>query len=107
MEYHCVAEAAVVPNPDAIRWNVPKAFLTLRGKIIGRQRRTKRQEKAEGLSTTAFRRENPCTSPITLGEALCSRASGKQRDGTLKPPVSSLIIRRRNILCRVAGHLDR
>jgi len=25
-----VAEAAVVPSPDAIRWNVPKAFITLK-----------------------------------------------------------------------------
>lgn len=30
IEYHCVAEAAVVPSPDAIRWNVPKAFITLK-----------------------------------------------------------------------------
>jgi acetyl-CoA synthetase len=30
IEYHCIAEAAVVPSPDAIRWNVPKAFITLK-----------------------------------------------------------------------------
>ncbi len=30
IEHSCVAEAAVVPSPDAIRWNVPKAFITLR-----------------------------------------------------------------------------
>jgi acetyl-CoA synthetase len=30
IEYHCVAEAAVVPSPDAIRWHVPKAFITLK-----------------------------------------------------------------------------
>jgi acetyl-CoA synthetase len=30
IEHACVAEAAVVPSPDAIRWNVPKAFITLK-----------------------------------------------------------------------------
>ena len=30
IEYECVAEAAVVPSPDAIRWHVPKAFITLK-----------------------------------------------------------------------------
>ena len=30
IEYDCVAEAAVVPSPDPIRWNVPKAFITLK-----------------------------------------------------------------------------
>jgi acetyl-CoA synthetase len=30
IEYECVAEAAVVPSPDAIRWSVPKAFITLK-----------------------------------------------------------------------------
>jgi len=30
IEHDCVAEAAVVPSPDAIRWNVPKAFITLK-----------------------------------------------------------------------------
>lgn len=30
IEFHCVAEAAVVPSPDAIRWYVPKAFVTLK-----------------------------------------------------------------------------
>jgi acetyl-CoA synthetase len=30
IECHCVAEAAVVPSPDAIRWYVPKAFITLK-----------------------------------------------------------------------------
>ena len=30
IEYHSVAEAAVVPSPDAIRWYVPKAFVTLK-----------------------------------------------------------------------------
>jgi acetyl-CoA synthetase len=30
IEHESVAEAAVVPSPDAIRWNVPKAFITLR-----------------------------------------------------------------------------
>ena len=30
IEHECVAEAAVVPSPDAIRWNVPKAFITLK-----------------------------------------------------------------------------
>ena len=30
IECACVAEAAVVPSPDAIRWNVPKAFITLK-----------------------------------------------------------------------------
>jgi acetyl-CoA synthetase len=30
IEFHCVAEAAVVPSPDAIRWYVPKAFITLK-----------------------------------------------------------------------------
>ena len=30
IEYHSVAEAAVVPSPDAIRWFVPKAFVTLK-----------------------------------------------------------------------------
>ncbi len=30
IEHHCVAEAAVVPSPDAIRWHVPKAFITLK-----------------------------------------------------------------------------
>ena len=29
IEHPSVAEAAVVPSPDPIRWNVPKAFLTL------------------------------------------------------------------------------
>jgi acetyl-CoA synthetase len=30
IEHRAVAEAAVVPSPDAIRWNVPKAFITLK-----------------------------------------------------------------------------
>src|SRR5215471_10577568 len=30
IEYECVAEAAVVPSADPIRWNVPKAFITLK-----------------------------------------------------------------------------
>jgi acetyl-CoA synthetase len=30
IEHACVAEAAVVPSPDAIRWHVPKAFITLK-----------------------------------------------------------------------------
>ncbi len=30
IEHDCVAEAAVVPSPDAIRWNVPKAFIVLK-----------------------------------------------------------------------------
>jgi len=30
IECDCIAEAAVVPSPDAIRWNVPKAFITLK-----------------------------------------------------------------------------
>lgn len=30
IEHQAVAEAAVVPSPDDIRWNVPKAFITLK-----------------------------------------------------------------------------
>jgi len=30
LEHECVAEAAVVPSTDAIRWFVPKAFITLK-----------------------------------------------------------------------------
>jgi acetyl-CoA synthetase len=30
IEYECVAEAAVVPSPDTIRWHVPKAFIMLK-----------------------------------------------------------------------------
>ena len=30
IEHDCVAEAAVVPSADPIRWHVPKAFITLR-----------------------------------------------------------------------------
>jgi acetyl-CoA synthetase len=30
IECHCIAEAAVVPSPDSIRWYVPKAFVTLK-----------------------------------------------------------------------------
>ena len=30
IEHDCVAEAAVVPSADAIRWQVPKAFITLK-----------------------------------------------------------------------------
>jgi acetyl-CoA synthetase len=30
IEHNAVAEAAVVPSPDEIRWNVPKAFITLK-----------------------------------------------------------------------------
>ena len=30
IEHECVAEAAVVPSPDRIRWHVPKAFITLK-----------------------------------------------------------------------------
>jgi acetyl-CoA synthetase len=30
IEYPDIAEAAVVPAPDAIRWNVPKAYITLK-----------------------------------------------------------------------------
>ena len=30
VEHDCIAEAAVVPSPDAIRWNVPKAFIVLK-----------------------------------------------------------------------------
>jgi acetyl-CoA synthetase len=30
LEHACIAEAAVVPSADAIRWHVPKAFITLK-----------------------------------------------------------------------------
>jgi len=30
IEHDCIAEAAVVPSPDPIRWHVPKAFITLK-----------------------------------------------------------------------------
>ena len=30
IEHPAIAEAAVVPAPDAIRWNVPKAYITLK-----------------------------------------------------------------------------
>ena len=30
IEHQAIAEAAVVPSPDAIRWNVPKAYLSLK-----------------------------------------------------------------------------
>ncbi len=30
IEHDAIAEAAVVPSPDEIRWNVPKAFITLK-----------------------------------------------------------------------------
>ncbi len=30
IEHAAIAEAAVVPSPDPIRWNVPKAFITLK-----------------------------------------------------------------------------
>lgn len=30
IEHDAVAEAAVVPSPDPVRWNVPKAFITLK-----------------------------------------------------------------------------
>jgi acetyl-CoA synthetase len=30
IEHEAIAEAAVVPAPDAIRWNVPKAYITLK-----------------------------------------------------------------------------
>jgi acetyl-CoA synthetase len=30
IEHEFVAEAAVVPSPDAIRWNIPKAFIVLK-----------------------------------------------------------------------------
>lgn len=30
IEHGCVAEAAVVPSPDPIRWHVPKAFIALK-----------------------------------------------------------------------------
>src|SRR5581483_11793435 len=30
IEHAMIAEAAVVPSPDAIRWNVPKAFIMLK-----------------------------------------------------------------------------
>ena len=33
IEHDCVAEAAVVPSPDSIRWYVPKAFIVLKPDI--------------------------------------------------------------------------
>jgi acetyl-CoA synthetase len=30
VEHDAIAEAAVVPSPDEIRWNVPKAFIVLK-----------------------------------------------------------------------------
>ena len=30
IEHECIAEAAVVPSPDPIRWHVPKAFITVK-----------------------------------------------------------------------------
>ena len=33
IEHDCVAEAAVVPSPDSIRWYVPKAFIALKPEI--------------------------------------------------------------------------
>jgi acetyl-CoA synthetase len=30
VEHDCIAEAAVVPSPDPIRWHVPKAFIALK-----------------------------------------------------------------------------
>jgi len=34
LEHIAVAEAAVVPSPDEIRWNVPKAFITLKPGLV-------------------------------------------------------------------------
>ena len=34
IEHPSVAEAAVVPAPDAIRWNVPKAYITLKPGVV-------------------------------------------------------------------------
>ena len=34
IEHPNVAEAAVVPAPDAIRWNVPKAYITLKPGVV-------------------------------------------------------------------------
>ncbi len=34
IEHPSVAEAAVVPAPDAIRWNVPKAYITLKPGLV-------------------------------------------------------------------------
>jgi len=34
LEHVAVAEAAVVPSPDEIRWNVPKAFITLKPGVV-------------------------------------------------------------------------
>jgi acetyl-CoA synthetase len=34
IEHEAIAEAAVVPAPDAIRWNVPKAYITLKPGIL-------------------------------------------------------------------------
>jgi acetyl-CoA synthetase len=34
IEHSAVAEAAVVPSPDAIRWNVPKAYITCKPGVI-------------------------------------------------------------------------
>ena len=33
IEHPCIAEAAVVPSPDPIRWYVPKAFITLKPNV--------------------------------------------------------------------------
>ena len=34
IEHPSIAEAAVVPAPDAIRWNVPKAYITLKPGVL-------------------------------------------------------------------------
>ena len=34
IEHDAIAEAAVVPSPDEIRWNVPKAFITLKPGVM-------------------------------------------------------------------------
>ena len=34
IEHPSIAEAAVVPAPDAIRWNVPKAYITLKPGVV-------------------------------------------------------------------------
>ena len=38
IEHPAIAEAAVVPAPDAIRWNVPKAYITLSPACIRQKR---------------------------------------------------------------------
>ena len=80
IEHPAIAEAAVVPAPDAIRWNVPKAYITLKPGVIRPRRWRKRFSCSSANAwgpTSEFAASNfpscPRPSPARFAARNCAR----------------------------------